>query len=107
MTNASPLHSISREQAILKPPPAPANDTHELIAQYWVEGGALDRVDPEAAGRYVVTPGVQNHLSALARAALLRRHPILLQVRPSKFLSTIPIVLLTFPIYLGIGVVGL
>ena len=65
-------------QAIFKAPAAPPGDTHELIEQYWVEGGALERVDPEASGRYVVTPGVKTHLSALARAALLRRHPILL-----------------------------
>ena len=39
----------------------------------------MQREDPEASGRYVVTPGVKTHLSSLARAALLRRHPILLQ----------------------------
>lgn len=66
-------------QAIFKAPPAPPGDTHELIERYWVEAGDLDRVDPEAEGRYVVTPGVKTHLAALARAALLRRHPILLQ----------------------------
>ncbi len=49
------------------------------MEQYWVEAGDGARVDPEASGRYVVTPGVKKHLSALARAALLRRHPILLQ----------------------------
>ena len=68
-----------RRQAIFKAPPAPPDGTHELIEQYWVEGGDLEREDPEASGRYVVTPGVKTHLSALARAALLRRHPILLQ----------------------------
>ena len=44
-------------QAIFKAPPAPPGDTHELIERYWVEAGDLDRVDPEAEGRYVVTPG--------------------------------------------------
>ena len=39
----------------------------------------MQREDPEASGRYVVTPGVKTHLSSLARAVLLRRHPILLQ----------------------------
>ena len=39
----------------------------------------MQREDPEASGRYVVTPGVKTHLSSLARAELLRRHPILLQ----------------------------
>ena len=49
------------------------------MEQYWVEGGPFERVDPETSGRYIVTPNVRTHLSALARAALLRRHPILLQ----------------------------
>lgn len=80
-TRADPHTSTSRRrrQAIFKAPPAPPDGTHELIEQYWVEGGDLEREDPEASGRYVVTPGVKTHLSALARAALLRRHPILLQ----------------------------
>ena len=66
-------------QAVFKAPSAPPGDRHELVEQYWVEAGDGERVDPEASGRYVVTPGVKRHLSALARAALLRRHPILLQ----------------------------
>jgi len=60
----------------MKPPPAPENDTHVLIEQFWVEAGELERVDPEG---YVVTDTVKSHLSNLARAVLLRRHPILLQ----------------------------
>ena len=44
-----------------------------------MEGGPFERVDAETSGRYIVTPNVRTHLSALARAALLRRHPILLQ----------------------------
>jgi|TARA_B110000977_G_C10988547_1_gene458973 midasin len=50
-----------------------------LVEQYWVAAGEGDRVDPESSGRYIVTPNVRAHLSALARACLLRRHPILLQ----------------------------
>lgn len=64
---------------MFKAPAAPPGDRHELVEQYWVEAGDGERVDPESAGRYVVTPGVRKHLSSLARAALLRRHPILLQ----------------------------
>jgi midasin len=63
-------------KGIMKPPPAPENDTHVLIEQFWVEAGELERVDPEG---YVVTDTVKSHLSNLARAVLLRRHPILLQ----------------------------
>ena len=64
---------------MFKAPAAPPGDRHELVEQYWVEAGDGERVDPESSGRYVVTPGVKKHLSSLARAALLRRHPILLQ----------------------------
>jgi hypothetical protein len=64
---------------MFKPPPAPPNDTHVLVEQYWVECGDAARGDPEASGRYVVTPGTRRRLGALARAATLRRHPILLQ----------------------------
>lgn len=64
---------------MFKPPPAPPNDTHVLVEQYWVESGDAARGDPEASGRYVVTPGTRRRLGALARAATLRRHPILLQ----------------------------
>ena len=64
---------------MFKAPAAPPGDRHELVEQYWVEAGDGERVNPESSGRYVVTPGVKKHLSSLARAALLRRHPILLQ----------------------------
>jgi len=64
---------------VFKAPAAPPGDRHELVEQYWVEAGDGERADPERSGRYVVTPGVKKHLSALARAALLKRHPILLQ----------------------------
>jgi hypothetical protein len=49
------------------------------VEQYWVECGDAARGDPEASGRYAVTPGTRRRLGALARAATLRRHPILLQ----------------------------
>ena len=71
--------SSLKPQAVFKAPAAPPGDRHELVEQYWVEAGDGERADPERSGRYVVTPGVKKHLSALARAALLKRHPILLQ----------------------------
>ena len=49
-----------------------------LLEHFWVEAGDLPRMDPES-GKYVVTETVKGHLSNLARAVLLRRHPILLQ----------------------------
>ena len=36
----------------MKPPPAPENETHVLIEQFWVEAGELERVDPE--GKYIL-----------------------------------------------------
>lgn len=49
-----------------------------LLEHFWVEAGDLPRMNPEE-GKYVVTETVKGHLSNLARAVLLRRHPILLQ----------------------------
>ena len=49
-----------------------------LLEHFWVEAGDLPRMDPKS-GKYVVTETVKGHLSNLARAVLLRRHPILLQ----------------------------
>jgi len=60
------------------PPTAPTGDSHVLLEHFWVEAGDLPRLSPEE-GKYVVTPTVRGHLSNLARAVLLRRHPILLQ----------------------------
>ena len=60
------------------PPNAPQGDSHVLLEHFWVEAGELPRINPEE-GKYVVTPTVRGHLSNLARAVLLRRHPILLQ----------------------------
>ena len=65
-------------QAMKHPPNAPQGDSHVLLEHFWVEAGELPRINPEE-GKYVVTPTVRGHLSNLARAVLLRRHPILLQ----------------------------
>lgn len=68
----------SHSQAVKNPPNPPAGDTHVLLEHFWVEAGDLSRISPEE-GKYVVTETVKRHLSNLARAVLLRRHPILLQ----------------------------
>lgn len=70
--------NVSHSQAMKTPPNPPAGDTHVLLEHFWVEAGDLPRVNPEE-GKYVVTETVRGHLSNLARAVLLRRHPILLQ----------------------------
>lgn len=58
-----------------------------------------------SGGAFVLTPAVQGHLRNLARAVLLRRYPILLQVRgmskpcmvqPNKVLAQWPTYLLPF-----------
>lgn len=71
-------------QSLLRTPPAPPGDTHVLFEHFWLEHGPLPPADDTtetADGRrhFVATPSVRRHLANLARAVLLRRHPILLQ----------------------------
>ena len=63
------------------PEPPGAAGTHVLFEQYWVEAGPAPLPDADAPDEFVLTPSVRGHLATLARAALLRKHPILLQVR--------------------------
>jgi midasin len=78
-------------------PPAPpsAGASHVLFEQYWVEAGPGPLPEADAKDDFVVTPSMRRHLATLARAVLLRRHPILLQVcgPPSCVLrgNTIPV----------------
>jgi midasin len=71
----------------MRAPPAPAaGDTHVLFEHFWLERGPLPlpemgRDDDGSARKFVATPSVRRHLANLARAVLLRKHPILLQVR--------------------------
>ena len=62
---------------------APAKPAGEqiLFEQYWVEAGPAALPGEDAPDEFVLTPSVRHHLSMLARAVLLRKHPILLQVR--------------------------
>jgi midasin len=62
-----------------EPPGAPG--THVLFEQYWVEAGTAPLPDPDVPDEFVLTPSVRRHLATLARAVLLRKHPILLQAR--------------------------
>lgn len=71
-------------QALLRAPPEPSGGSHVLFEAFWLERGPLDPPaggrDADGSGRrFVTTPIVRQHLTHLARAALIRRHPILLQ----------------------------
>ncbi len=72
-----------RPAELSRAPPEPpgAHGTHVLFEQYWVEAGPAPRPDADAPDEFVLTPSVRRHLATLARAVLLRRHPILLQAR--------------------------
>ena len=61
--------------------PSKPGGQHILFEQYWVEAGPAALPDEDTPDEFVLTPSVRHHLSMLARAVLLRKHPILLQVR--------------------------
>ena len=61
--------------------PSKPSGEHVLFEQYWVEAGPAALPDEDTPDEFVLTPSVRHHLSMLARAVLLRKHPILLQVR--------------------------
>ena len=50
-----------------------------LFEHFWVETGAQPLPEPTDSPQFVMTPSVRGHLRSLARAALVRRFPILLQ----------------------------
>lgn len=61
----------------------PAGGPFVLFDCFWVEKGPLAVPEEGAADgkrRFVQTASVKQHLKNLARAVLLRRYPILLQV---------------------------
>lgn len=68
-------------QVLRRAPQAPKGPPQVLFDTYWVEAGGLPLPDDEVTpGGFVITPSVMAHLRNLARAVLLRRYPILLQV---------------------------
>lgn len=72
-------------QALLPAPAQPQGGAHVLFDHFWVEAGDQPLPEQGAAGeagraRFVATASVQGHLRSLARAALTRRYPVLLQV---------------------------
>jgi midasin len=64
-------------------PTRPPGGAHVLFEHFWVEAGPLPVPDGAEGGRpgFVLTPSVAAHLRNLARAALIRRYPVLLQAR--------------------------
>ena len=72
-----------RAADLCRAPPEPPGspESHVLFEQYWVEAGQAALPDPDIPDEFVLTPSVRSHLATLARAVLLRKHPILLQVR--------------------------
>jgi hypothetical protein len=73
-------------KSLARAPPAPPGDTHVLFESFWLERGPAPppvggREDDGGARRFVLTPSVRKHLANLARAALIQKHPILLQAR--------------------------
>lgn len=70
--------------------PPSGGATHVLFEQYWVKAGPRPLPEADAPDDFVVTPSVRRHLATLARAVLLRRHPILLQVRHMRQLMEYP-----------------
>lgn len=74
-------------KGLLRPPQPPSAGNHVLFQHFWLEKGplALPEMGADDDGsrrRFVATPSVKQHLANLARAVLVRKHPILLQARP-------------------------
>ncbi|KAG1662050.1 hypothetical protein FOA52_005297, partial [Chlamydomonas sp. UWO 241] len=83
------LPGVKSVSALLRPPPAPPgadapHPSHVLFEHFWLEAGPVPLPaggkDVDASGRqFVATSSVQQHLVNLARAVLIRKHPVLLQ----------------------------
>jgi midasin len=86
MPGAKPAQAA---KALSRAPPEPPGGSTVLFESFRLERGPLPlpaggAEDDGAARRFVLTPSVRKHLANIARAALVRKHPILLQVRPLK-----------------------
>ena len=75
-------------QSLLRPPAQPVGN-YVLVENVWLEAGPLPLLDDcTAVGvepvrpKFVSTPSIAAHLRNLARAVLMRRYPVLLQVLP-------------------------
>ena len=76
-------------QAVLRPVSQPQGSSHVLFEHFWVEAGAQPLPEPTDRPHFVMTPSVRGHLRNLARAALVRRFPILLQARLMRLHSAL------------------
>jgi len=66
-------------QAVLRPVAQPQGSKHVLFEHFWVEAGEQPLPEPSDRPNFVMTTSVKGHLRNLARAALVRRFPVLLQ----------------------------
>lgn len=67
-------HNHHHLQGIMKPPPAPQNDTHVLLEQFWVEAGDLERIDPEGI-IFLIIIIVLKYARARALLAMMNKYP--------------------------------
>lgn len=77
---------------LLRAPAQPPGGCHVLFDHYWVETGDQPLPEPAGEGKgvgFVATASVQGHMRSLARAALMRRYPVLLQVTHMFFLASL------------------
>ncbi|KAG2499138.1 hypothetical protein HYH03_002721 [Edaphochlamys debaryana] len=78
------LPGVKNVKALLRAPPEPQGGSHTLFEAFWLERGPLElpaggREEDGSGRKFVMTPSVRQHLTNLARAVLIRKHPILLQ----------------------------
>ena len=73
----------SNMKALLRAPAQPGPN-YVLFEHFWVEAGGAGVGGGEGGDRYVLTESVREHLKNLARAVLVRKYPILLQVKQGE-----------------------
>lgn len=74
-------------QAVLRPVAQPQGSRHVLFEHFWVEAGEQPLPEPSDRPNFVMTTSVKGHLRNLARAALVRRFPTLLQASSPSSVS--------------------
>ncbi|GFH15700.1 uncharacterized protein HaLaN_11977, partial [Haematococcus lacustris] len=78
------LPGVKNAKALMRTPAEPPGGQHVLFEHYWLERGprplpSAGREDDGAKRKFVLTPSVSRQLLNLARAVLVRKHPVLLQ----------------------------
>lgn len=81
MARISKIHDLYMQALIQKAPPNPPGSSYILFEQFWVEAGPESESQAQdIIQNFVMTPSIATHLCNIARAVLLRKYPILLQV---------------------------